>query len=400
MPVITERLVRGLRPREKKYELTCASLPGFVVRVLPSGKKVYYARFTAGGRDVRRRLGPTSELPCASARALATRLRAGATDPAPADTRGASVDASPYVHEFTRRFVDGHVKLALKPASARRYQLTLKNHILPRFGALRLTAISREQVEAWVGSLADTPQAARCAWQVLSSMLGKAYQWGALPPSHPNPARGVRTPRAGARDRFLTAEERARVDAALQRGLETPRNQRGGLHWATAYAIRTLALTGMRSCEVYGLSWDRVDMSRRTFRLADSKTGQRVVPFSEDVRALLVEARRRGGGRSRWVFPSMQGDGHVAKASVGRAWRRIRDAAGLGADVVIHSLRHSFASDALMSGVPLAIVGRLLGHRRPRTTARYAHVADEAIEEALVKTSARILAAQRGPGGA
>ncbi len=399
MPVITERLVRSLRPRERKYELTCAALRGFTVRVLPSGKKVYFARYRSRGRDVRRRIGPAGELSCASARQLAARLLASAHDDEPApsvDARGETADASPYVHAFARRFVDGHVKLALKPASARRYQLTLKNHILPRFGEQRLAAITREQVETWIGSLAETPQAARCAWQVLSSMLGKAYQWGALPPSHVNPARGVRTRRARARDRFLSAEERRRLDAVLQRGLETPRNQRGGLHWATAYAIRTLALTGMRSCEVYGLSWDRVDMSRRSFRLADSKTGQRVVPFSAEVHALLREAARLGGGRSRWVFPSLCGDGHVAKASVGRAWRRIRAAAGLGPDVVIHSLRHSFASDALMSGVPIAIVGRLLGHRRPRTTARYAHVADEALEEALRRTSARIIDAQRG----
>ena len=42
MPVLSERLVRSLRPREKKYELTCSSLRGFTVRVLPSGKKVYF----------------------------------------------------------------------------------------------------------------------------------------------------------------------------------------------------------------------------------------------------------------------------------------------------------------------------------------------------------------------
>ncbi len=402
MPVITERLVSRLQPRKKKYEISCSSLRGFMLRVLPSGKKVYFARVRHGGKDTRQRIGLASEIPFDEARRLAGDLlaRAMATSrPRVGASHRASVEApdtSPYVRDFTRRFVDGHVRIAIKPATARRYELALKNHILPRFGSVRLAAITREDVETWVGSYTDKPQAARCAWQVLSCLFGKAIQWDALPANHLIPTRGVRTKQPKVRDRFLTADERARIEVVIQQGLDTPRNQPGGLHWAIAYAIRTLALTGMRSSEVYSLSWERVDMARRSFRLPDSKTGQKVVSFSEEVRELLIEVARLGDGRSKWVFPSWDGSGHVARASVGKAWRRIRTKAGLGSDVVVHTLRHSFASDAIMGGVPLAVVGKMLGHRRPSTTARYAHVSDTAVEEALQKTSERIVDAQQG----
>ena len=56
----------------------------------------------------------------------------------------------------------------------------------------------------------------------------------------------------------------------------------------------------------------------------------------------------------------------------------------------LHDLRHSAASDALMAGVPLAVVGKILGHRKPETTARYAHIADEVLSDAVETMSQAI----------
>ena len=59
----------------------------------------------------------------------------------------------------------------------------------------------------------------------------------------------------------------------------------------------------------------------------------------------------------------------------------MRKAAGLD-DVRIHDLRHSFASFAIGAGVPLALIGGLLGHRSVQTTARYAHLANDPLKQA------------------
>jgi integrase len=139
--------------------------------------------------------------------------------------------------------------------------------------------------------------------------------------------------------------------------------------------------------------WDMVDLERRVFHLPDSKTGQKAVPFSSVVEELLVGELlpRRVPGKP-WVLVSARGTA-VYKWNVGRAWHRIRAAAELG-DMRIHDLRHSFASDALMSGVPLAVVGKVLGHTRPQTTARYAHISDEVVADALERATARIVGAR------
>ncbi len=77
------------------------------------------------------------------------------------------------------------------------------------------------------------------------------------------------------------------------------------------------------------------------------------------------------------VFPAMQRE---APINLGQHWIRIRRKAALP-DVRLHDLRHSFASVAIAKGIPLATIGKLLGHALPETTARYAHLADDIISE-------------------
>jgi integrase len=75
-----------------------------------------------------------------------------------------------------------------------------------------------------------------------------------------------------------------------------------------------------------------------------------------------------------------------------KPWRRIRKAAGLD-DVRIHDLRHSFASVGASSGQSLIVIGKMLGHSQPATTARYAHLADDPVKAASDEVGERIAAA-------
>jgi integrase len=75
-----------------------------------------------------------------------------------------------------------------------------------------------------------------------------------------------------------------------------------------------------------------------------------------------------------------------------KPWRRIRAKANLG-DVRIHDLRHSFASVAAGTGMSLPMIGKLLGHSQPVTTARYAHLAADPIRAASNLIGAEIDAA-------
>ena len=73
-----------------------------------------------------------------------------------------------------------------------------------------------------------------------------------------------------------------------------------------------------------------------------------------------------------------------------KSWRRVRARAGLD-DVRLHDLRHTFASVAVSGGMSLPMVGALLGHSQPRTTARYAHLAADPMKEAAEKIGRKIL---------
>jgi len=82
-----------------------------------------------------------------------------------------------------------------------------------------------------------------------------------------------------------------------------------------------------------------------------------------------------------------------------KPWRRIRGKANL-ADVRIHDLRHSFASVAAGTGMSLPMIGKLLGHSQPVTTARYAHLAADPIRAASNLIGAEIDAAMNSKKGA
>jgi integrase len=73
------------------------------------------------------------------------------------------------------------------------------------------------------------------------------------------------------------------------------------------------------------------------------------------------------------VFPSPADPGQP-RASVTAAWQQVCDEAGLPATLRLHDLRHTYASHALLAGESLPVTGRLLGHRNPASTDRYAHL--------------------------
>jgi hypothetical protein len=103
---------------------------------------------------------------------------------------------------------------------------------------------------------------------------------------------------------------------------------------------------------------------------------------------LLAELRQRSG-KSPWVFPATRGEGHFI--GLQKVWARIRAHAGLQ-DVRLHDLRHNLASVAVASGESLFITGKVLGHRKARSTERYAHLADDPIQAAADRAASRIAA--------
>ena len=132
---------------------------------------------------------------------------------------------------------------------------------------------------------------------------------------------------------------------------------------------------------IVGIRWQEVRDDR--LELADSKTGPRMVPLNSQARAILDRQPRDG---SSFVFPSPR-DLTRPRCSTLALWDRVRRQAGIE-DVRLHDLRHTHASHAVMNGVPLPVISRLLGHSNVQMTMRYAHLADRDLEAAAERVGA------------
>ena len=144
-------------------------------------------------------------------------------------------------------------------------------------------------------------------------------------------------------------------------------------------------LTGCRRNEIITLRWDDVDRTARELRLRDSKTGARRVPLTPVAEAMLDGIPRVAG--NPWVIVGQKPGAHLS--NIEPIWIRVRARAGLE-DVRIHDLRHSYASRALALGEGLPMIGKLLGHRKIGTTARYAHLARDTEKASAAKVGGSI----------
>lgn len=210
-------------------------------------------------------------------------------------------------------------------------------------------------------------------------MFSLAILWG-VRTDNVNPCRGVKRYKEQKRERYLTTEEHQRLGKALD-------DARSAMPEAVN-AFQLLLLTGCRLREIQRLKWEYVFLDEGVIRLPDSKNGARTVQLGESAVGLLKSIPMIAG--NPYVITGRKDGGHLTDLE--KPWRRIRKEAGL-VDVRIHDLRHSFASDALELGEDLIMIGKLLGHRDLKSTARYAHLKKEPIQRAVKEIDLKIFTA-------
>ena len=254
-----------------------------------------------------------------------------------------------------------------KPSTRHRTDSALRTQLLPTFGRQRLDGIHREAVHEWFDRYSKTaPAGANRTLDVLRQIFNHAVACGYV---RANPTRDVRRNPRPKLTRFLSRTEIDNLHAALNahRGRGSGKQQ--------AEIIRLLLLTGCRKGEIVRLRWSEV--CGEFLHLNNSKTGPRTVVLNAQAKAVLARQPRNG---SAYVFSSVT-DVSRSRSDELSLWRKVRREAEIQ-DVRLHDLRHTFASHAVMQGVPLPVISRLLGHTQPRMTLRYAHVGDREIAAA------------------
>jgi integrase len=146
-----------------------------------------------------------------------------------------------------------------------------------------------------------------------------------------------------------------------------------------ANLMRMALLVGMRRSELFRLQWEHIDWDRGFIRLVDPKSGvDEQIPLNEPARALLERHPRMD---SPYVFPGRSG---AQRVDVKRQVNKIKVLAGLPADFrPLHGLRHVYATMLASSGeVDMFTLQKLLTHKSPTMTQRYAHLRDESLKKA------------------
>ena len=359
---ISKRTVDALSVEGKDAVFWDHDLAGFGVRVYTTGRKVYVMQ-SRGPRGLKRvTIGRHGEISAEQARkdaaVIIDRIKRG-EDPVPAPTEPELTVAG-----LAERYARAHIAVNCKANSARTYRGLLDKHILPELGDLTVSAVERGHVAALHYRLRDTPRTANQVVKVLSKMFSLAEAWG-LAPAGTNPCRSVRKYRVREHERFLTGEEFQRLGRVLNAA-----EADGSVYPHAIAAIRLLLLTGCRRSEIISLRWDDVDWTAGELRLRDAKTGPRMVLMTPAVAGVLEAIPRIPD--NPYAIAGMKPGAPLS--NINQHWARLRARAGLE-DVRIHDLRHSYASRALALGESLTMIGKLLGHVKVGTTARYAHLA-------------------------
>lgn len=390
MPKLTKQFVDAAEPKEREYFLWDDEIPGFGVRIRPrssrflNGTKTFILQYRNAHRNQRRmklgRMGidTTAERARKKARDELSKIADGGD---PQKDRRDRRDAET-LNQLADRYMTDHASVFKKASSQKSDDDLLRLHIRPALGIERVETITRRDISNLHSRMKGTPGAANRTLALLSKMMNLAEKWGVRPDGS-NPCRHVDKYPERKMQRFLSDQELARLGQVLSEAERTQTELT-----SVIAAIRLLIFTGARTGEILNLTWDQVDFENTWLNLDDSKTGAKLIYLAPGALEILKGIERQES--SPWVIQGR--DPRKPLVNIRKPWGRIRKRASLDG-VRLHDLRHTFASFGVAGGLSLPIIGKLLGHAHPATTARYAHLAADPMRKAASAIGDRIAAA-------
>src|SRR5262245_52168687 len=376
---LTERIVSGLPLPKQGIEITYDTpdpkgkqgwTAGFGVRCSAGGGKAFVLRYRS--RRTRTEhvftIGTWPSWSVEAARAEARDLKRGIEKGEdPQGAKQAARDAAT-MSDLCARFIAEYLP-ARREATRRDYTNIIERHVKPELGRKAVAAIEHADIERLHAKISkQAPYSANRVVAVLSRMFSLAVRWRMRAD---NPCKGIERNPESKRKRYLTRDELRRLTQALAEHEDQQ----------VADILRLCLLTGCRRGEAQQAKWTDFDLAGGRWTKPGSTTKTKTeheVPLSAPAVQLLrsLHARR---GDSALVFPSrVTGQ---PRRELKKNWAAICKAAKI-ANLRMHDLRHSFASALVSSGHSLAVIGDLLGHTQVATTARYAHLYQDAAREA------------------
>jgi integrase len=377
---LSKTVVEKLAPTSRDYVIWDVELPGFGVRVKPTGIKSYVVQYRNRTTGASRRAtvgqhGPLLTFHKAKERArivLADALKGN--DPV-AD--GRAIRDAPTVNQLAAEYIEKHAIPKKRRRSIEHDSSMIHRIILPRLGSRKVAAVRSWDIHSLHISMKDTPYQANRLLALLSKMFSLAVSWGWRAD---NPVKGIERFQEQPRERWLSDSELSKLLAVLG----------GHPNQRAANAVRLQLLTGARIGEVLKARWSDMDFDRGVWTKPSHHTKQKRtehIPLSGPTVALLSDMRDKADPTDTHLFP-----GNVPGKplqDIKKFWKVVTTQAGLS-DYRLHDNRHTHASHLVSSGLSLEVVGRLLGHTNPMTTKRYAHLADDPLRAATNRFGAKM----------
>jgi integrase len=424
MPKLTKRFVESVKPDAKAvvvFDDGKPGIPGFGLRVLPSGVRSYFLQYrNKEGRLRWFTIGKHGKVTVDEARKKAGQIHAAvASGKDPSGEKLAYLHA-PTVGDLLDRYLTEHVQKRNRPTTRAEVGRLVAKCIRPHLGRLKVSAVTRQDMVRMHRALAETPRQANFVLSICSKAFKLAEVWG-MRPEGTNPATKIERNRENHRERFLSADELGRLGKTLRlavteglpwrvdetkpgaKHLAKPHNRRTIVPRVTGAAIELLLYTGCRLSEVLGMRWSQVDFDQGIITLPETKAGkpQVVVMNGQAQQVLRSLAAMRANSTAKledlsWVFPRRNDPNRpLSKDNLEAAWQRLRAAANLP-DVRLHDLRHTVGTYAGQSGANAFLVRDLLRHKDLAITGRYVNRADNPVRTLSAQVGERIAAGLAG----
>jgi site-specific recombinase XerD len=378
---LTKRVVSAAKPSASRYMIQDTEVKNFGLRVMPTGAKSYIVRFRIWKhRSARERLvtiRDADQFTPQAARAKAREFQVNGRQGIDLDEEFRKATAAPINRRSGAARRAKNVKVDVD---------RLEIHVRPVLGNNPLLHVTKADIAKLRDDITEGRTAVKkrtmlrgvCnarggvgtvgrAVRTLSSVFAYAEDHELI---SRNPCRGVKVQPSRKCERYLSQEEAARLGKVLDAWMLKDKATTG------IAVIRMLPLTGARCSEITDLKW--VGSRFRAGVPAASYHQDRPL----DPAALLGGARfpePLASDKPNLGVPSETGQ--APYQGIGKVWRETRKEAEME-DVRLHDLRHSFASFCTSAGLPLPVIGALLGQKDVSVTQRYAHFANDTARQA------------------
>jgi integrase len=377
----TKQYLSDLKTSHQRQTFYDEKVHGLILRVEPTGKKIFCWRRKGDGRYRFKRIGLFPDLSVENARMKASEYNASLarwaadsfTSPSPFEKQRADLTLNDAIEDYCERRLASHSK---NPTNACWRVRWTRDKYLLTWKLRRLSSINRKQVIDLHDSLGK--KNGHVTANRVVTFLRTVFNWAlnSCEWHGTNPASRIERFAERSRERFLFQEEAERLFEALR--LEPSKDLQ-------AFVVIAL-FTGARRNDILSMKWSDLNSETTTWTIADPKSR---VPYLVPLMPEVMEILRDRKNNSPWVFPGTGKTGHVTGFK--HSWVALLKRAKI-TGLTIHDLRRSLGSYMATGGESLPVIGKALGHATSLgATSIYARLQNTVVRDAIARATQKML---------